>query len=87
MVLESTEMFVNILNRNAKQMESEKKCSKVGQTVFSVAPNYVSRSAMPNNQFFILGLTYRSRFEMFNRYRSVQIDFQKSFPMTKVDKK
>ena len=56
-VLEWTDMFENLLNRNAKHTESKKKNgSKTGQKVFWVAPNYVSRSAMPNNQFFILGL-------------------------------
>ena len=56
-VLEWTEMFENVLNRNAKHMEPNKKKNiPTGQKVFWVAPNYESRSAMPNNQFFILSL-------------------------------
>ena len=51
-------MFENVLNRNAKHTESnkKKKTSKTGQKVFLVATNYVSQSAMPNNLFFILSL-------------------------------
>ena len=52
-ILEWTEMFENVLNRNAKHTESgKKKTFQNGpKKFFRVPPNYVSRSAMPNNQF------------------------------------